>query len=169
MLIGAIPLGLATWLMFSLPEGLTGIKAFLAILITFLLFDTFHSAVSVSCYALTPELTLDYREHTSLTMVREVFTVLGYIIGAGITKIVADIFQDAFQITTQASWSALGATFGLVAVLSILTKATTVRECKRPEFVPNTRPPVEKVSCLHPSQLQPGLKSLRQVHLCNPL
>lgn len=143
MLFGAIPLGLSTWLMFSLPEGLTGVRALLAVLITFLLFDTFHSAVSISYYALTPELTLDYRERTSLTTVREVFTVLGYIIGAGITKMVADIFQDTFQITTQQSWSALGATFGLVAIVSIMTTALTVKERKRPEFLPNSMPPLK--------------------------
>lgn len=143
MLFAAIPLGISTWLMFSLPENLVGVKAFLAVLITFLLFDTFHSAVSISYYALTPELTLDYRERTSLTTVREVFTVLGYIIGAGITKMVADIFQDTFQITSQQSWSALGATFGFVAIISIMTTALNIKERKRADFVPTSMPPMK--------------------------
>lgn len=141
MLFGAIPLGLCTWLMFSLPNNLTGVKGFLAVLITFLLFDTFHTMTSVAYYSMTPELTLDYRERTSLTTVREVFTVLGYIIGAGITKMLADIIQNSFHITTQQSWSAVGATFGLVAVLTIMTTALTVKERKRPEFTPTTMPP----------------------------
>ncbi len=143
MLLGVIPLGLSTWLMFSLPDALMGWKAFLAVLVTFLLFDTFHSAVSIAYYAMTPELTLDYRERTSLTTVREVFTVLGYIIGAGITKMLADIIQDALHITTQQSWSAVGATFGMVAILTILTTTLTVKERKRPEFTPNSMPPIK--------------------------
>jgi GPH family glycoside/pentoside/hexuronide:cation symporter len=141
MLLGAIPLGLATWLLFSLPEGLVGVKAFVAVLVSFLLFDTFHSAVSIAYYALTPELTYDYRERTSLTTVREVFTVLGYIVGAGITKMVADIIQANFGLTTSQSWSAVGATFGLVAIITILTTAINIKERKRADFVPSKMPP----------------------------
>lgn len=141
MLFGAIPLGLATWLLFSIPEGLVGLRAFLAVLLSFLVFDTFHSMVSISYYAMTPELTHDYRERTSLTTVREVFTVLGYIVGAGITKMVADSLQSNFNITTQQSWSAVGATFGLVAIITILTTAVFIRERKRAEFAPSKMPP----------------------------
>ena len=138
--------GLSSWLLFSIPDGLTGLKAFIAVLFTFLLFDTFHSAVSISYYALTPELTYDYRERTSLTTIREVFTVLGYIVGAGITKMVADIIQAKFGITTQQSWSAVGASFGLVAVLTVLTTAFTIRERKRADFVPSKMPPFKMFS-----------------------
>lgn len=143
LLFGAIPMGLATWLLFSIPEGLVGVRAFLAVLLSFLVFDTFHSMVSISYYAMTPELTLDYRERTSLTTVREVFTVLGYIVGAGITKMVADIYQSSFGITTQQSWSAVGATFGLVAIITVLTTAVSIRERKRSEFTPSKMPPLE--------------------------
>jgi len=145
MMLGVIPLGLCTWLMFSLPNALTGAKAFLAVLLTFLLFDTFHTMVSVAYYAMTPELTLDYQERTSLTTVREVFTVLGYIVGAGITKMIADIFQSAFHITSQQSWSAMGATFGLVAILTVLTTTLTVKERKRTEFTPTEMPPFKAI------------------------
>ncbi len=36
MLIGAVPLGIAAWIMFSLPKGLTGVTAFLAVLLNLL-------------------------------------------------------------------------------------------------------------------------------------
>lgn len=141
MLISAVPLGLSIWAMLSVPEGYTGVKAFLAVLISFLFLDTCHSAVAIPYYSLTPELTLDYTERTSLTTVREVFTVLGYIIGAGLTKMLADIIQNTFQLTTSQSWSTVGATFGFVAVLTVMTTALTVKERKRPDFTPNTMPP----------------------------
>src|SRR4030065_2334389 len=34
MLVGAVPLGIAAWVMFSVPKGLTGAAAFLAVLLS---------------------------------------------------------------------------------------------------------------------------------------
>jgi GPH family glycoside/pentoside/hexuronide:cation symporter len=143
MLLAAIPLGLATWLMFSIPEGLMGWRAFLAVLITFLLFDTCHTMVSVTYYAMTPELTYDYKERTSLTTVREVYTVVGYILGAAATTALAGFFQKTFHWTSAASYSAMGATFGAIAAITVLTTALTVKERKRAELVPSTMPPLK--------------------------
>ena len=84
MLLGAIPFGLSVWLLFSLPPGLVGVQAFLAVLGTFLLADTFQTVVSVPYYALSAELTYDYDERTSLISIRMIFTVLGYILGAAL-------------------------------------------------------------------------------------
>ena len=80
MLLGAIPFGLSIWLLFSLPPGLVGVKAFLAVLGSFLLADTTQTLVSVPYYALSAELTYDYDERTSLISIRMIFTVLGYIL-----------------------------------------------------------------------------------------
>ncbi|MCX7029249.1 MAG: MFS transporter [Spirochaetes bacterium] len=142
MLLGAIPLGLATWLMFSIPEGLVGWRAFLAVLVTFLLFDTFHTMVSVAYYAMTPELTYDYKERTSLTTVREVYTVVGYILGAAATTALAGLFQGLFHWTSAASYSAMGATFGAIAAVTVLTTAINVKERRRGELVPSALPPL---------------------------
>jgi GPH family glycoside/pentoside/hexuronide:cation symporter len=142
MLLGAIPLGLATWLMFSIPEGLMGWRAFLAVLVTFLLFDTCHTMVSVTYYAMTPELTYDYKERTSLTTVREVYTVVGYILGAAATTALAGFYQHLFHWTSRASYSAMGATFGAIAAVTVLTTALTVKERKR-ELVPSSMPPLK--------------------------
>ncbi len=143
MLFGAIPLGLATWLLFAIPEGLVGMKAFLVVLITFLLFDTTHSAVTIGYYALTPELTLDYEERTSLTTIREVFTVLGYVIGAALTKMIADLLQQNLGLTTQQAWSSTGAIYGVLAVVTVLTTALTVKENKHQQFAPAAMPPIK--------------------------
>jgi GPH family glycoside/pentoside/hexuronide:cation symporter len=143
MLLGAIPLGLATWLMFSIPEGLVGWKAFLAVLVTFLLFDTFHTMVSVTYNAMTPELTYDYKERTSLTTVREVYTVVGYILGAAATTTLAGLFQSLFHWTSKASYSAMGATFGAIAAITVLTTAISVKERRRGELVPSALPPLK--------------------------
>ena len=131
MLLGAVPLGIAAWVMFSLPKGLTGAPAFLAVLLSFWLVDTFHTITTTPYYALTPELTRDYNERASLTSIRMVYSVFGYIMGAALTTILADIFQGA-GLNLQQAWSATGAVFGTVAIITTLVTAVSIKE--RPEL-----------------------------------
>ena len=132
MVIGAVPLGFAAWIMFSLPKGLTGVPAFFAVLLSFWLVDTFHTMTSTPYYALTPELTRDYNERASLTSIRMIFSVLGYILGAALTTILAGIFQGT-GLNLQQAWSATGAVFGGVAAVMILVTTFSIHE--RPELV----------------------------------
>jgi GPH family glycoside/pentoside/hexuronide:cation symporter len=145
LLAGAIPLGLVTWLLYSIPAGLTGAAAFLTILATFLLYDTMHTLVSVSYSSLTPELTHDYDERTSLTAVRMIFSVVGYILGAAATTVIAGLFQDALGWTEKASYSGMGAVFGIIATVAVLTTALSVRERPSAEVKPSTLPPIAAV------------------------
>lgn len=145
MFFGAVPLALFTWLLFSIPDGLEGWKAFVAVLVTFLLFDTMHTMVSTAYYAMTPELTYDYNERTSLTTIRELYTVVGYILGAAATTALAGLFQSAFHFTSKASFSAMGATFGVIAMITVLTTAIHVKERRRAEIVPSTMPPLQSI------------------------
>jgi GPH family glycoside/pentoside/hexuronide:cation symporter len=145
MIFGAIPLALFTWLMYSIPEGLVGWKAFLAVFVTYLLFDTMHTLVSVSYYAMTPELTYDYDERTSLTTIRELYTVVGYILGAAATTALAGLLQSLFHWTSKAAYSGMGATFGVIAMITVLTTAVSVKERKRAELVPSSMPPFKSI------------------------
>jgi GPH family glycoside/pentoside/hexuronide:cation symporter len=127
MLLGAIPLGIATWIMFSIPKGLTGAAAFFAVLGSFWLVDTFHTMTTTPYYALTPELTRDYNERASLTSIRMVFSVFGYILGAALTTLLAGIFQTS-GMDMQAAWSLTGAIFGAVAVTTTLITTFSIKE-----------------------------------------
>jgi GPH family glycoside/pentoside/hexuronide:cation symporter len=144
MLIGAVPLGFAAWIMFSLPKGLTGVSAFLAVLLSFWLVDTFHTMSTVPYYALTPELTRDYNERASLTSIRMIFSVLGYIMGAALTTLLAGIFQG-IGLNLQQAWSTTGAIFGAVAITTTLITTLSVKE--RPELTgePSKIPPIKAV------------------------
>ena len=144
MLIGAVPLGIAAWIMYSLPTGMSDLAAFLAVLGSFWLVDTFHTMTTTPYYALTPELTRDYNERASLTSIRMVFSVVGYILGAALTTILAGIFQDA-GLNMQQAWSATGAVFGVVAVITTLITTATIKE--KPELAgePSKLPPVKAV------------------------
>ncbi len=144
MLIGAVPLGIAACIMFSLPKGLTGAAAFFAVLLTFWLVDTFHTMTTTPYYALTPELTRDYNERASLTSIRMVYSVFGYILGAALTTILAGIFQGS-GLSMQQAWSATGAVFGTIAVITTLVTTLSVKE--RPELAgePSKLPPVKAI------------------------
>ncbi len=142
MLFGAIPLGLVTWMVFSLPGGLQGATAFFAVLGSFLLFDTFHTFVSVPYYSLTPELTHDYDERTSLTTVRMAFSVVGYILGAAATPVITGLFQDMLGWTRQAAYSGMGGVLGLIAATTVLVTALGVRERAPDGVQPSRLPPI---------------------------
>ena len=144
MLLGAIPFGLSIWLLFSLPPGLVGIKAFLAVVGSFLLADTFQTMVSVPYYALSAELTLDYDERTSLISVRMIFTVLGYILGAALTTAVAGFFMNLGW-TKNAAYSGMGAVFGIVALITLLITTFGVKEVPNPDLKPTTMPALSQI------------------------
>ena len=122
-----MPFGLTVWLLFSIPPGLTGLSAFLVVLGSFLLVDTFQTIVSVPYYALSAELTYDYDERTSLITVRMIFTVLGYILGAAATTAVAGLFMSLGW-SKSAAYSGMGAVFGLVAMVTLLVTTLGVKK-----------------------------------------
>ncbi len=89
LLIGAIPFGLAFFLHWLVPP-LSQSGLFWYYLVVALLLDTAFTAVLVPYTALTPELTPDYDERTSLTSVRLSFSIVGGLVAAFLhTKIVA--------------------------------------------------------------------------------
>jgi GPH family glycoside/pentoside/hexuronide:cation symporter len=139
MLLGAIPFGVTIWLLFSIPPGMVGLTAFLAVLGSFLLADTTQTLVSVPYYALSAELTYDYDERTSLISIRMIFTVLGYILGAAATTAVAGLFINMGW-TESAAYSGMGAVFGTVAVITMLITTLGVKERQRPESKPAQMP-----------------------------
>ena len=145
LLFGAVPLALVTWLLFSIPVGLQGASAFWVVLLSFLLFDTAHTIITVNYSALTPDLSRDYDERTSITTVREIFTVLGYILGAATTTLVADFFFKNMGLSRHASYSCMGAFFGVVAMIAVLITAFGVRE-KTVAIEPAKIPPFKAVA-----------------------
>jgi GPH family glycoside/pentoside/hexuronide:cation symporter len=145
MLFGAIPFGLSVWLLFSLPKGLTGVTAFLVVLGSFLLVDTFQTIVSVPYYAMSAELTYDYNERTSLIAIRMIFTVLGYILGAGATTMLANMLIGTGMLQINA-YSAVGAIFGAVAIITTLITTFLVKEKPNPDLVPSKMPPWKQIA-----------------------
>ncbi len=76
LLFGAVPLGLTFMLMWVVPPfSPLGLTIYYAV--TFILFDTTFTLIHVAYNALTPELTPDYDERSSLNGYRMVFSISG--------------------------------------------------------------------------------------------
>lgn len=76
LLFGAIPLGFSFMLMWFVPPlGQLGLAFYYGF--TFILFDTVFTVVHVGYNALTPEMTPDYDERSSLNGYRMVFSISG--------------------------------------------------------------------------------------------
>jgi glycoside/pentoside/hexuronide:cation symporter, GPH family len=139
MLIAAVPLAAATWIQWSLPQGLTGLSAFLAVLLTFWLKDTFVTIAIVPYSSMIAEVTRDYNERTSLALYKSINSVIGYVIGAGAVMVLVGLFQNIGMDLTKA-WSATGGVFGLLAMIALLVTTLTIKE--KPELAgkPATTP-----------------------------
>ena len=76
LLFGAVPLGLSFMLMWMVPPFRPlGLAVYYAL--AFILFDTIFTLVHVGYNALTPEMTADYDERSSLNGYRMVFSISG--------------------------------------------------------------------------------------------
>ena len=116
----SIPFALSFWFVFSIPQGLSDIQYFLIIIGSFILFDTFHTLIATAYSSMTAEITSDYGERTSLSTYRMVFSVIGYLIGAGTIGMIAEALSSAFNLTLHQGWGLTSFIFGMIAGISML-------------------------------------------------
>ena len=91
--IGAIPFGLFFFLLWVVPPfGQTGLIIYYVVIS--ILLDTFYTIINVPYTALTPELTHDYDERTSLNSFRFAFSVGGALLSAFLHPIIVTIAPD---------------------------------------------------------------------------
>jgi GPH family glycoside/pentoside/hexuronide:cation symporter len=112
LLLGALPFGLAFFLLWLVPP-LGAVGKFAYYVLATMLFDTALTVVLVPFTSLTPELTPDYDERTSLTAVRMSFSIIGSTLALLIHTQVLAAFEHA-PVTgyalSAAVWAAVGAT-----------------------------------------------------------
>lgn len=137
----ALPFALAFWLVFSVPQGLGNVAYFFIIIGSFILFDTFHTLANTAYSSMTAEITDDYDERTSLTTYRMVFSIIGYLCGAGLTTMLAGVISESFGVSIHKGWSILSLIYGVLAAIAMLI----------PGLFLNYKPPVED----KPSQMPP--------------
>jgi GPH family glycoside/pentoside/hexuronide:cation symporter len=125
LLAGSVPLGLTFLLMWLVPPfGPVGLAAYYAA--TFILFDTVFTIIHVSYNSLTPELTSDYDERSTLNGYRMVFSIIGTL-GTIILATVMGWYISDKRIL----FAFLGIGLGLVSIIPPLIVFKVTREHDR--------------------------------------
>jgi len=99
LLFGAIPFGLAYFMIWQVPP-IDDLGRFWYYVIFGVLLDTAITAVNVPYGALTPELSSDYDERTSLNTYRFSFSILGGVTAIFLHNIIVDSFKASGQVLT---------------------------------------------------------------------
>jgi GPH family glycoside/pentoside/hexuronide:cation symporter len=123
LLFGAVPFGLAFFLQWIVPD-LSELGRFWYYLVVAVLLDTGFTAVNVPYAALTPELTQDYDERTTLNSYRFSFSILGGVFAAFFHTIIVSGYADRGAILTGYLISA-GIWAAVIVASNVITFAFT--------------------------------------------
>ena len=114
MLFGSIPFGISFALMWVVPNVESATLKFIYYVVVSIIFFTSYTAVNLPYAALTPELTQDYDERTSLNSFRLSFSLGGAVFGLMLGLIISNWVKDA-----QWQYIVIGITGAIVAVLPL--------------------------------------------------
>lgn len=122
-LFGALPYGLFFMMLWFVPPWTSQIALAAYYAIAYLLYDTAFTFVSVPYSALTPELTEDYDERTSLNGYAQAISIAGGLIAAVAVPFLKDMFVDP-----KTGFFFGGLIFGVLALLPYLLLFFTIKE-----------------------------------------
>ena len=126
ILFAAVPLLFAMWLFYTNPHIASPLWAAVWACFALCLLNTVYSLINIPYSSLTPELTQDYNERTSLNGFRFGFAVFGTILGAGAVLPIVGLFK-----TRDAGFSAVGLVLGAVMTITALITGLAVKEPDR--------------------------------------
>jgi len=134
LLFGALPLALTFTMLWWKPDFERTSALVLYYTAAYLLFEASATMLYMPYFALTPELTADYDERTSLTTYRMFFSILGSILAFTLPLLIVGSFspENASRVTL------MGGIFGLVSALPMLLVFFGTRE--REVFLEMERP-----------------------------
>lgn len=133
MLYGAFPLFVTMILMFTNPGLSSQTMLFIWGVVVYCLLCTAYTLVNIPYNALTPELTQDFHERTSLNGYRFGFAVIGTLLGAGAALPMISAFPDK-----NVGFTAMGAIFGFLMMVTALITVFSVKEPETPRAEPTT-------------------------------
>jgi len=126
ILFAAVPLMLFMWMFYTAPRFTDPIVLTVWATAALCLLNTAFTAVNIPYGALTPELTDDYNERTSLNGYRFSFAVVGTIVGAGAVLPLVGLGADR-----RAGFAIVGLVLGAVMAVSSIITGVSVRERPR--------------------------------------
>jgi len=124
LLLGFIPFGLAFMMMWYRPpfEGQWALMAYYAF--AYFVYDSLFTVVSMPYMALTPELTQDYDERTSLTSYRMAFSLIGGLVAFVVPLMIIGTLEPGNASRVQT----MGIIFGIASALPLLFTFFGTRE-----------------------------------------
>lgn len=128
MLGGSVPVLIAVILMWTNPAlilgaGVSQATLFIYVLVVYIILCTAYSTVNIPYSSLSPELTADYNERTSLNGYRFAFAGIGTLLGAAAALPIVAMAPDKNQ-----GFLLMGIIFGSVMLVTALITVFTVRE-----------------------------------------
>lgn len=127
LLFFSIPFGLGFMALWWAPQFQNQYLLAATVCLTFMLSDTLQTLVSIPFYALTPDITRDYDERTSLTGYRMFFNLLASLATAVAAPAIVDAAL-AGGATQQQGYFIVSALFGGLAAIPFLLIFAVVRE-----------------------------------------
>jgi GPH family glycoside/pentoside/hexuronide:cation symporter len=142
LLFGAVPMFLALWYFFSSPSISSPALLALWATLSLMAVNTASTVLNIPYSSLTPELTRDYHEQTSLNGYRFGCAVFGTIIGAAAVQPIVGVFTAGktggeFFAAQRTGFSALGFILGFICMaVSLLTFLGTKEQIHSREDFP---------------------------------
>src|SRR5918993_160426 len=130
----AIPFAISFVFLWSAPKWDNQTVLLVYVTLSFMLADTLQTLISVPFLSLTPELSPDYDERTSLTSYRSFFQLLGALSVVVAAPAIVDLVIESGG-TQQQGFMTVGAIFGFVSALPLLLISLLLRETSRPSEV----------------------------------
>lgn len=127
-LFAAIPMGISFFIMFTNPQIENQLSLFIWATLVYMLICTVYTCINIPYNSMTPELTKDFNERTTLNGYRMSFAVVGTLLGAGAALPIVHAFDDS-----RTGFMVMGAVFGAIMTISALIPFFTLREPIHPE------------------------------------
>ena len=121
---GLIPLVICSYLIYTPPIN-DPLICTIYLIIMLVLYETFVTMVITLWFALYPELTLDQNERLAISRFKEIFGVIGLILGLAIAPLIAGSFSDPML-----GFSLMGLILGIITALTMLPTLLFIKERK---------------------------------------
>src|SRR6266498_4438703 len=128
----AIPFGLSFVMLWSAPNWNNQAALLIYVTLSFMIADTLQTLISVPFLSLTPELTSDYDERTTLTSFRSFFQLVGALTVVIAAPAIVNMVLAAGG-SQQQGFMLVGAIFGGIGAVPLLLIGLFVRETSTPE------------------------------------
>jgi len=128
----AIPFGLSFIMLWSAPNWDNPTALLIYVTVTFMIADTLQTLISVPFLSLTPELTSDYDERTTLTSFRSFFQLVGALTVVVAAPAIVDMVLASGG-SQQQGFMLVGAIFGGIGAIPLLLLGIFVREKSTPQ------------------------------------